>query len=490
MIRKIFVSLFLLLAAAAALQAQETLKTLTLSSDFSAIPGTPRAVRNGFKHFWVTVWRQQGNPAKLISKIIQSNGTAGAPKVVASGVSAFEGAFDIAYEPVNYTYLLAFETVKGLQVQFFNANFVKTGQPVLIESGLTNSTPRLSYDAVGKKFLLFYVTTQDGIPRRVLKSRNLDPQGKPLADARTLATAAAGKQFGFMSASRNPKTGNVLVLIMHNTSGSGELLGYSVKADGSLQKPAALKVQPPTVGLNTMADASFADDGSGFAIWADRTSTKYRKINAAMAFAGAAKSIVGGADSNSATTSIILDTRNVQYLGAWTKANQALSLALNPATGAVTKPPFGVADSALTNSRNAATSYDAALGNALVVWEDSSAPVTTAPAPDTKFRIRAAIYVVATAPATATVSVGDNFFAPSQLTVQPGTTVKWTFDGNNPHTVSSNTNLFDSGNENHGATFEFRFTDSGTYQYFCRVHGQSMSGTITVTTPQEPPDHY
>ena len=492
MIRKIFVSLFILLAAAAALQAQETLKTLTLSSDFSAVAGTPRVVRNGFKHFWVSVWRQQGNPAKLVSRTIQSDGTMGAPKTLASGVTAFEGAFDIAYDPVNYTYLLAFETVKGLQVQFFNTSLAKVGQPSLIEGGLSNSTPRLSYDLAGKKFLLFYVSTQDGASRRVLKSRNLDPQGKPLADARTLATAAAGKQYGFMSASRNSKTGNVLVLVIHGTSGSAELLGYAVKPDGSLQKPAALKVQPATVGFNTMADASFADDGSGFVIWADRTAIKYRKINAAMAFSGAAKPIAGAADSNSAFASLILDSLNTQYLGVWTRANQVVSAALNTATGAVLKPPFGVADSTLTNSRNSATSYDPTQGNGLVVWEDSSAPAGAGSSPDTKFRIRAAIYFLAGSSATTRVSVGDNFYSPAQLTVRPGTTVQWTFEGRNPHTVSSsNSSLFDSGTMNQGATFQFRFTSPGTIQYFCRVHGQSMSGTITVTgNEEEPPDHY
>lgn len=491
MIRKIFVFLFILLAAAAALQAQETLKTLTLSSDFSAVAGTPRVVRNGFKHFWVSVWRQQANPAKLVSRIIQSDGSMGAPKTLASGVTAFEGAFDIAYDPVNYTYLLAFETIKGLQVQFFNTSLAKVGQPSLIEGGISNSSPRLSYDSTGKKFLIFYVSAQDGISRRVLKSRNLDTQGKPLADARTLAAAAAGKQYGFMSASRNSKTGNVLVLVMHGTSASAELLGYSVKPDGSLQKPTALKVQPSTVGLNTMADASFADDGSGFVIWTDRTAIKYRKINAAMAFAGAAKPITGAADSNSAFASLILDSLNTQYLGVWTKANQVVSTALNTITGTVVKPPFGVADSSLTNSRNSATSYDPTQGNGLVVWEDSSAPVSAGSSPATKFRIRAAIYFLAGSSSTVKVSVGDNFFSPAQLNVRSGSTVQWTFNGANPHTVSSSgSSLFESGTLNRGAVFQFRFTEAGTFQYFCRVHGQSMSGTITVNAQQEPPDHY
>lgn len=489
MIRKFLLPILILVTVVTMAQAQTTLKTLSLSSDFSAVAGTPRVVRNGFKHFWVAVWRQQGNPAKLVSRIIQSDGTTGGPKVLASGVTGFENAFDIAYDTINYTYLLAFETSKGLQVQFFNSSFAKSGQPVLIEGGLSDTNPRLAYDPVGKKFTIFYLASQDAISRRILKSRSLDAQGKPLADAKTLASAGTGKTYGPMSVSINAKNGSLLVLIMHNTASAGELLGFAVKADGSLLKTAPLRLQPNTPGLNANADAGFNDDGSGFAMWADRTSVKFRKMNAALGFAGPTKALAGAADTNSQETTIVVDTRNSQLLPVWAKGNQVVSASLSPVTGALNKPVFTVAPSALSNSRNAVTSYDPTQGNALAVWEDSSAPAPGASA-DTKFRIRAAIFVLAVAAPPTTISVGDNFFSPAQMTVPTGTTVKWTFDGNNQHTVSSSTGAFESGTQGHGATFEFRFTSAGTFNYFCRVHGQAMSGSITVTNSQEPPPHY
>ncbi|HSP07478.1 MAG TPA: cupredoxin domain-containing protein [Acidobacteriota bacterium] len=488
MIRKFLVSLFLFFAAVSVLNAQQTLTTLSLSADFNSVAGTPRVVRNGFKHFWVTVWRQQGNPAKLVSRIIQSDGTVAAPKVLISGVSGFEGAFDIMYDTINYTYLLAFETTKGLQVQFYNANFVKTGSPVLIEDGLTNSLPRLAYDETGKRFTIFYVSSKDGVAQRELKSRSLDAQGKPLANADSLATAAAGMHYGSLSVSTNSKSGNMLVLVQHGSTNSNELLGYAARPDGSLLKTAPLRLQPATVGLNTMADASFASDGSGFALWSDRTAVKFRKLSATMGFAGATKSIAGAADGNSQATSLVLDSRNGQYLPVWTKANQAVSAAFNLATGAVIKAPFNVAASALTNSRNAATSYDPSQGNALVVWEDSSAPAGAA-ASGATFRVRAAIFFLAGTTSSASVTVGDNFFSPSTLTVQSGTTVQWVFSGRNPHTVTSSTGVFDSPQMTSG-NFEFRFATPGTFNYFCRVHGQAMSGTITVSGGNEPPTHY
>jgi plastocyanin len=486
--------LMMILFWAGGSQAQQTLQTLSLSPEFTRTAGTPRVTRNGFKKLWVAVWRQQGSPSKLVGRVIQSNGALGPAKVLASGVTEFEGAFDISYDHVKYTYLMAFETTRGLQVQFLNQNFVKTGAPVLIEAGASNTSPRLAYDAVDGKYLLFYVTSQDGTPRRILRSRALDSAGKPLAAARDLKTAAAGKDFGFFSVSTSPKSGNLMAMIMHNPAGAqsgGELIGFSVKPDGSLLKPAPLRFQPPTAGLSAQGDAGFADDGTGFAVWPDRTALKFRKINATMGFAGGTKSITGAADSNSVASSLVFDLRNNQYLAVWTRANQVVSTALNTSTGAVVEPAFGVADSGFTHARNAATSYDASVGNALVVWEDSTTAANAPADAATKFRVRAAIFFVGGAASTTTVTVGDNFFSPNQLSVKAGTTVRWVFSGNNPHTVTSSSgNMLDSGNLNRGDIFEFRFTTPGTFDYFCVIHGQSMSGRVIVTAENEPNPRY
>ena len=36
-----------------------------------------------------------------------------------------------------------------------------------------------------------------------------------------------------------------------------------------------------------------------------------------------------------------------------------------------------------------------------------------------------------------TVTMEDNFFAPANITVEPGTTVTWVQSGDNPHTTTS-----------------------------------------------------
>ncbi|HET6266623.1 MAG TPA: plastocyanin/azurin family copper-binding protein, partial [Acidobacteriota bacterium] len=111
------------------------------------------------------------------------------------------------------------------------------------------------------------------------------------------------------------------------------------------------------------------------------------------------------------------------------------------------------------------------------------------------FKIRAAIFFIPGASSSTGISIGDDFFAPNTMTVSPGTTVVWTHNGNVTHTVTSGngspSGLFNSGNLNHGNTFSFRFTDAGTFQYYCMIHGIVMSGTITVSSPSgEPGPHY
>ena len=83
-----------------------------------------------------------------------------------------------------------------------------------------------------------------------------------------------------------------------------------------------------------------------------------------------------------------------------------------------------------------------------------------------------------------TVRMEDNFFAPANITVEPGTTVTWVQSGDNPHTTTSYDGLWDSGLLPGGSrqTFSFTFEEPGTYDYFCIPHEDlGMVGSFTVT---------
>lgn len=97
-------------------------------------------------------------------------------------------------------------------------------------------------------------------------------------------------------------------------------------------------------------------------------------------------------------------------------------------------------------------------------------------------------------------SVGISVFdlRPSELTINPGDSVTWRWDGpDTNHSVAAvggQGEQFDSdpgrelGAINHevGATFRHTFSRAGSFEYFCRVHPRFMRGAVTVLVV---PDH-
>ena len=86
-------------------------------------------------------------------------------------------------------------------------------------------------------------------------------------------------------------------------------------------------------------------------------------------------------------------------------------------------------------------------------------------------------------------SLTDTAYQPNPLQVSVGSTVTWTNNDSQPHTVTSGSNgqpdnKFNSSPNftpllNPGQTFEHTFTEAGEYPYFCLVH-PNMVGTVSV----------
>lgn len=73
----------------------------------------------------------------------------------------------------------------------------------------------------------------------------------------------------------------------------------------------------------------------------------------------------------------------------------------------------------------------------------------------------------------------------SDLTIETGDTVRWTWTDDLPHTVENDTGsteTFNSGTiTGLGQTYSYTFTVEGVNPYFCGIHGAgNMSGTINV----------
>ncbi len=95
---------------------------------------------------------------------------------------------------------------------------------------------------------------------------------------------------------------------------------------------------------------------------------------------------------------------------------------------------------------------------------------------------------------SAKAKVIDTDFVPGKLRVAVGTKVTWRQIGDQPHSVTAVDGSFDSSPkcsplksescDFEGDTYSFVFDESGTFDYYCRIHGlptgRGMTGTVVV----------
>jgi plastocyanin len=82
-------------------------------------------------------------------------------------------------------------------------------------------------------------------------------------------------------------------------------------------------------------------------------------------------------------------------------------------------------------------------------------------------------------PARATVAIANDAFAPAIVHVHAGEEVTFVNNDDETHTVTSDTDVFDSGRMNEKARYAHTFAKPGTYAYHCAIH-TFMKGTIVV----------
>ena len=85
----------------------------------------------------------------------------------------------------------------------------------------------------------------------------------------------------------------------------------------------------------------------------------------------------------------------------------------------------------------------------------------------------------APAPTSVEIKMSGFVFVPVTATVAVGTMVTWINQDSVPHTITSDTGLFNSGNLAPNASFSYSFTQRGTFAYYCTIH-PTMKGKIIV----------
>jgi plastocyanin len=110
----------------------------------------------------------------------------------------------------------------------------------------------------------------------------------------------------------------------------------------------------------------------------------------------------------------------------------------------------------------------------------------------TAFRFEAESLEDRTLLTTVTVNIVNFAFNPDPVTINVGDTIHWVWQASNHSTTSvkGDPETWDSGVHNTGFTFDHTFNTSGTYPYYCSIHGfdngdgtaGGMSGTIIVNS--------
>jgi plastocyanin len=88
--------------------------------------------------------------------------------------------------------------------------------------------------------------------------------------------------------------------------------------------------------------------------------------------------------------------------------------------------------------------------------------------------------------AQVSVAIQDYSFTPATLTVPVGTTVLWTNEGQDTHTATSDSGVWDSGAMAKGVKYSFTFTKAGAFAYHCTFHAGLMRATVVVTAAATP----
>lgn len=91
---------------------------------------------------------------------------------------------------------------------------------------------------------------------------------------------------------------------------------------------------------------------------------------------------------------------------------------------------------------------------------------------------------VTTSATQASVTMGDDFFEPGNVTIDEGGSVTWTNTGDD-HTVTANNGSFNSGNMVDGDTYSRVFNNAGSFDYVCAYHSD-MRGTVVVNAVSAP----
>jgi plastocyanin len=116
----------------------------------------------------------------------------------------------------------------------------------------------------------------------------------------------------------------------------------------------------------------------------------------------------------------------------------------------------------------------------VVLISGCTTTTTTRPAEPTPTGV-APTQTPAATPASVSVDISSSTFIPNIVEISKGTMVIWTNSDGFPHTVTSVSGAFDSGNIDPGKTYSYTFNQAGPFEYKCANHANMVHGKVIVT---------
>jgi plastocyanin len=177
----------------------------------------------------------------------------------------------------------------------------------------------------------------------------------------------------------------------------------------------------------------------------------------------------------------VLATLALMLLSLSVASSIAISTPHSVSAQGVTGQGGGNATNAtMTGAGNATNATMTGAGNATNATMTGAGNATNATATGASGNTSTSVSIV---PGASTLTT--DAYAPSPIQVSVGTTVTWTNNDAQPHTVNSGvgptpSGQFDSPIMAPQATFEYTFTEAGEVPYFCILH-PNMVGTVSVS---------
>jgi plastocyanin len=301
------------------------------------------------------------------------------------------------------------------------------------------------------------------------------PSGPPAPAIQKTATASGdGQTAPVTTALPNPL--RVLVTVS-GTAQAGDTVTWATSGTGASVAPTKAVTDASGIATTSWTLAQTAGAQTATATASGATGSPVAFSATGTPGAATQLSLASGDNQSAAPNSALANPLKVKVADTYGNGVSGVSVTWLGMGGAMVNPTSSMSDA--TGIAQTAATVGATPGADSVTATSNG--LTGSPV---KFHAAAS-----TLPASASVSVGDNFFKSARNatqnaavdTIAAGGTVTWTWVGAISHSVqSTGSPSFTSSTIKTSGTYPFTFTTPGTYNYDCVVHGTAMTGTIVV----------